>query len=229
MGRTLIADGGKIPWQVMPFPAMFIEIEGSDRQQVATGLVVQIEGAIYTQRFIIRTADIGPACTMLLAQGAAARVEPIITQELLTAVGKSVPDAMVDDETVWNRTILAIAVLIATLLRHDGMLKVEEVSLYPRPMRRQAERSGKPLPDTLVSKIVLGKVGRGQVEAMRSNEASDRVGAPRRTHWVRGHMMRSRSGEMVWRNPHLRGAGPLIKQVRDVTLPKDTSATDGFQ
>ena len=33
--------------------------------------------------------------------------------------------------------------------------------------------------------------------------------------------MRSRSGQIVWRMPHLRGAGPLIKQLRRVTAADD--------
>lgn len=47
--------------------------------------------------------------------------------------------------------------------------------------------------------------------------ADEREGMPRRTHWVRGHHMKSRSGKLVWRMPHLRGAGPLILQLRHVT------------
>ena len=67
------------------------------------------------------------------------------------------------------------------------------VTLYPRQQRRQAERSGKVLPDTRISKITLGKAGRGQLEAMKEGIAADgREGVPRRTHWVRGHYMRSR-------------------------------------
>ena len=41
----------------LPFPAMLLELETGDRQQAATGLVIQVDDAIYTQRFIIRPTD----------------------------------------------------------------------------------------------------------------------------------------------------------------------------
>lgn len=209
----------------LPFPTMIVlpPVIGSDglmrgNDGLALGVVTQIEDTIFTQRFIFRSSDVGPSNCVMISKGMGVTSVSTPTRDLFEAVGMNVPEGMIEDELTSNRTFLGIAVAIATLLRHDGMLKVEEVSLYPRQQRRQAERSGKVLPDMLISKITLGKAGRGQVEAMKEDIAADeRESKARRTHWVRGHHMRSRSGKLVWRMPHLRGAGPLIKQLRHVT------------
>lgn len=209
----------------LPFPTMIImpPLVGADgimRQNDGSvlGLVTQVEEEIYTQRFAIRQNTVGPSACCMITKGMGASALPTPTQELFEAVGMPVSDSMIDEELAMNRNFLGSAVAIATLLRHDGMLDAQEVSLHPRHERRQAERSGKVLPGTLITKIALGKAGRGQVEAMKDDMAADgRKGMPRRTHWVRGHYMKSRSGKLVWRMPHLRGAGPLIPQLRHVT------------
>lgn len=209
----------------LPFPAMVIipPLTGDDgiqRQNDGSvfGVVTQVEGEIYTQRFAIRQDTVGPSTCCMVTKGMRAEVIPTPTRGLFEAVGIPVPEGMMEDELAMDRNFLGTAVAIATLLRHDGMLEVQQVSLHPRHERRQAERSGKVLPDTLITKIALGKSGRGQVEAMKADMATDaREGIPRRTHWVRGHHMKSRSGKLVWRMPHLRGAGPLVPQVRHVT------------
>lgn len=209
----------------LPFPAMAImpPLTGEDgiqRQNDGSvfGLVTQVEGEIYTQRFAIRQNTVGPSTCCMITRGMKAEVVPTPTRGLLEAVGMLVPDGMVDEELAMNRNFLGAAVAIATLLRHDGMLELQQVSLHPRHERRQAERSGIVLPDTLITKIALGKSGRGQVEAMKADLVTDaRERNPRRTHWVRGHLMKSRSGKLVWRMPHLRGAGPLVPQLRHVT------------
>lgn len=209
----------------LPFPAMVIipPLTGDDgiqRQNDGSvfGVVTQVEGEIYTQRFAIRQDTVGPSTCCMVTKGIRAEVIPTPTRGLFEAVGMPVPEGMMEDELAMDRNFLGTAVAIATLLRHDGMLEVQQVSLHPRHERRQAERSGKVLPDTLITKIALGKSGRGQVEAMKADMATDaREGIPRRTHWVRGHHMKSRSGKLVWRMPHLRGAGPLVPQVRHVT------------
>jgi hypothetical protein len=207
---------------MLPFPTMIIQppVIGSD--QIPFGVVMQVDDTIYTQRFILRSDGLSPSTCFMISQGMGATTVTTPTRDLFIAVGLPVPEGLIEDELTSNRTFLGVAVAIATLLRHDGMLKVEDISLHPRPMRRQAERSGKVLPDTLISKITLGKAGRGQMEAMKEDHVD---GVPRRTHWVRGHTMRSRSGQIVWRMPHLRGAGPLIKQVRHVTAAPPTGIT----
>lgn len=201
---------------MLPFPAMIIEFSQDRSAQVPVGFVVQLDDAIYTQRFVLSSnGTLGQSNNILMSKGLKATTFHTPTRELLmVAVGMPVINGIDEDESAWNQTFLALTVAIGTLLRHDGMLKVEEVSLHARHVRRQAERSGKALPDTRISKITLGKAGRGQVEAMKSDSAD---GNTRRAHLVRGHWMRSRSDQLVWRMPHLRGAGPLIKQQRHVT------------
>ena len=214
----------------LPFPAMAImpPLTGEDgiqRQNDGSvlGLVTQVEGKIYTQRFAIRQNTVGPSTCCMVTRGMKAEVVPTPTRGLLEAVGMPVPDGMIDEELAMNRNFLGAAVAIATLLRHDGMLEMQKVSLHPRHERRQAERSGKVLPDTLITKIALGKSGRG-VEAMKADMVTGaREGIPRRTHWVRGHHMKSRSGKLVWRMPHLRGAGPLVPQLRHVSCSASAS------
>ena len=209
----------------LPFPTMIImpPLVGADgimRQNDGSvlGLVTQVEEEIYTQRFAIRQNTVGPSACCMISKGMGASAVPTPTRELFEAVGMPISDGMIDEELAMNRNFLGSAVAIATLLRHSGMLDVQEVPIYPRHERRQAERSGKVLPDTLITKITLGKAGRGQVEAMKDDMSADGCkGMPRRTHWVRGHYMRSRSANLVWRMPHLRGAGPLIPQLRHVT------------
>jgi len=203
---------------VLPFPTMVIQVPVTGDDKLPFGVVMQVDDTIYTQRYTLGNDGLSPSTCMMISQGMGATTIDTPTLGLLKAVGLPVAAGLMEEELASNRTFLGVAVAIATLLRHDEMLKVEYVSLYPRQMRRQAERSGKTLPDTVISRIALGKAGRGQVEAMKEDIAADgRVGVPRRTHWVRGHTMRSRSGQIVWRMPHLRGAGPLIKQVRHMT------------
>ncbi|WP_323010503.1 hypothetical protein [Paracoccus sp. (in: a-proteobacteria)] len=209
----------------LPFPTMIImpPLVGEDgimrpNDGSVLGIVTQVEEEIYTQRFAIRRNGVGPSTCVMVSKGIGASAVPTPTRELFEAVGSPVPNGMVEEELVMNRNFLGSAVAIATLLRHDGMLDAQEVSLHPRHERRQAERSGKKLPDTLITKIALGKAGRGQVEAMKEDmSAAGREAMPRRTHWVRGHHMKTKSGKLVWRMPHLRGAGPLIPQLRHVT------------
>ncbi|WP_444462950.1 hypothetical protein [Rhodobacter capsulatus] len=209
----------------LPFPTMIImpPLLGADgimRQNDGSvlGLVTQVEEEIYTQRFAIRQNTVSPSACCMITKGIGASAIPTPTKELFEAVGMQVSDSMIDEELAMNQNFLGSAVAIATLLRHDGMLDAQEVSLHPRHERRQAERSGKVLTDTLITRITLGKAGRGQVEAMKDHVSADRrEGMPRRTHWVRGHYMKSRSGKLVWRMPHLRGAGPLVPQLRHVT------------
>ena len=211
----------------LPFPTLIImpPLLGTDgimRQNDGSvfGLVAQVGEEIYTQRFAIRQNTVGPSACCMITKGMGASAVPTPTQKLFQAVGMPVSDGMIDDELAMNRSFLGSAIAIATLLRHDGMLDAQQVSLHPRHERRQAERSGKALPDTLITKISLGKAGRGQVEAMKYETSTvGRKGMPRRTHWVRGHYMKSRSGKLVWRMPHLRGAGPLVPQLRYVTSP----------
>lgn len=207
---------------ILPFPIMIIQPPSNDRDKVAYGVVMQLEDKIYTYRVVIGDEGLSLGVTLLISQGLefAPHYQP--PYELLVAIGLEPAKGLEDEETNNNKSFLSIAVAIATLLRHDGMLKAEEVSLHSRQARRQAERSGRRLPDTVITRIALGKIGRSQVHAMNTKPSES---TPRRTHWVRGHFMRSRSNELVWRMPHLRGAGPLINQVRHVSAESPNGFT----
>ena len=111
-----------------------------------------------------------------------------------------------------------MAMGVAVMLNHRGMLETEEAPAWSRQERRRAERSGKPLPDTRICRITLGELGRAQRAAM-DEEKADGEKIRKRARWVRGHFMRTRSGGVTWRIPHVRGAGPLIGQRREVYLP----------
>lgn len=220
-----------LPFSTMIIMPPLVGVDGIARQNDGSvmGLVTQVENEIYTQRFTFRQNIVGPSTYCVISRGMKAASIPTPTQKLFQTLGIPIPDRMIDEELAINWNFLFSAAAIATLLRHSGMLEANQVSLYPRHEKRQAERSGKPLPDTLITKISLGKAGRGQVEAMKEAASADaRAGMPRRTHWVRGHYMRSGSGKLVWRMPHLRGAGPLITQLRHVagSASASGSATD---
>lgn len=142
-------------------------------------LITQVEDKIYTQRFAVRKNTVGPSSFCMVTKGMGASPVPTPTRVLFEAVGMPFSDEMIEEELAMNRNFLGSAVAIATLLRHDGMLDVQKISLHPRHERRQAERSGKVLPDTLITKIALGKAGRGQVEAMKADMGTDaREGMP---------------------------------------------------
>ena len=134
----------------LPFPTMAImpPLTGEDgiqRQNDGSviGLVTQVKGHIYTQRFAIRQNTVGPSTRCMVTRGMKAEVVPTPTRGLFEAVGMQVPDGMTEDELAMNRNFLGAAVAIAALLRHDGMLEVQQVSLHPKQERRQAKRSGR--------------------------------------------------------------------------------------
>lgn len=72
-----------------------------------------------------------------------------------------------------------------------------ELGINPMTVAKRAEKAGKPLPDTLVTRVRLGSAGKIQLKA---------------THV-------ERRPEKVFRMPHIRGTGPVIPQARRVELP----------
>ena len=61
-------DGlSKLYSQVMlPFPMMIVEVADGAGAQIVAGVVVQIDDAIHTQRFILREGDIGPSNCVII-------------------------------------------------------------------------------------------------------------------------------------------------------------------
>ena len=206
----------------LPFPVLLIERAARPDGFTLLGQVIQDEGEIYTQRFLVSASGIVPNLLVLCSSGLSGEVLPSPTQEISRFLNPNEPmEVALEEEGLLSRQFLGIAVALATLLKHRGMLKVSEAPAHSRPDRRRAERAGRPLPNTRVSVITLGEAGQGQLEAMWGGTGMEQ-GAPRRAHWVRGHFMRTPSGGLSWRMPHIRGAGPLIGQERRVVgTPSD--------
>lgn len=203
----------------LPFPAMIIEKSARFDGFKGVGLLTQIDTAIEAQFHAVNNDGLMPSLTIISTDSFPFKVIPTPTADLSSIIPSinNLSEGMVQDRT--NAiTFLSMGVGIATLLKYKGMLEVEEAPAYPRAERRRAEKSGRPLPDTRVSKISLGKAGKGQLAAMKRDQKQDpAVEGKRRAHWVRGHWMRTAAGGLSFRTPHIRGAGPVIHQERLVT------------
>lgn len=206
----------------LPFPAILLEGISKSADSESVGFVTQVGENIYTQRFLVSEGGLVPSLIALQSTGLEATVIPTPTQDFFRSVSDQ-PDmtGIIEEEQLVDNYFLGIAVAMATLLKHRGMLTVEQTSAFSRPERRRAKKDGRILPATRVSKITLGESGRGQFDAMREGALSnDSDKVRRRAHWVRGHFMRNPTGGLSWRMPHIRGAGPLINQERHVTAEK---------
>jgi hypothetical protein len=203
----------------LPFPAMIIEKSARFDGFKGVGLLTQIDTAIEAQFHAVNNDGLMPSLTIISTDSFPFKVIPTPTADLSSIIPSinNLSEGMVQDRT--NAiTFLSMGVGIATLLKYKGMLEVEEAPAYPRAERRRAEKSGRPLPDTRVSKISLGEAGKGQLAAMKQDQKQDpAVEGKRRAHWVRGHWMRTAAGGLSFRTPHIRGAGPVIHQERRVT------------
>lgn len=199
----------------LPFPAMIIEKSTSVGGFKGVGLLTQIDTVIEAQFHSVSTDGLMPSLTIISTDSFPFKVTPTPTADLSSIIPSinDLSEGMVQDRTN-ALTFLSMGVGIATLLKYRGMLEVEEGSPYPRAERRRAEKAGRPLPDTRVSKIRLGEAGKGQLAAMNQDLT---VEIKRRAHWVRGHWMRTAAGGLSFRIPHIRGAGPVINQERRVT------------
>ena len=164
-----------------------------------------------------------PNLLIFKSQGASVDVLHSPTLALAQSVGEDVTEeAAVKQEKSYCISFLAMAVGMSILFEHKAMLKKEEVSAYPRVERRRAQRAGRPLPNKTIIKVKLGDLGTHQLDAMSGeNQTNENVTLKRRAHWVQGHFMRNRAGGISWRNPHIRGAGPLIEQERHVSSRED--------
>lgn len=208
---------------VLPFPAITLEKQTDESGASVVGLLTQVDGNIYTQVFMINEEGVAPSMFALKSNGLDGEFIPTPSQEFFRqqSVNPRLQET-INDERTWAQYFLGLSVAIFAMLRHQSMLDVEEVAAYPRAERRRAKKSGTKLPDFRVSKIKLGVAGRGQWEAMQEDaEKGNGDRKRRRTHWVRGHYMRNPSGGLSWRMPHLRGAGPLIRQERHIVAEND--------
>lgn len=205
----------------MPFPVMFLE-RGirTDDGSVRAALITQGERRLRVQSFATLPGSALPS--LLVSEVTEMQMELLSTPtlQLIEMIGgnSGAWEALHDEEQI-NAFFVKLAVSLATLLAHKGMLEVEDMPVVPRAERRRAEREGRPVPSARVSMIRLGEAGRGQLRAMRADPARETDdAAARRAHWVRGHFMRTKSGDLTWRMPHIRGAGPVTKGMRRIGI-----------
>lgn len=114
---------------------------------------------------------------------------------------------------------MAVVATMCSMLKYRGMIASEYVQVTNRPERRRAEKAENPLSDALMTRVRLGSAGRIQLKATRVERDPENPSGKLRAHWVAGHCMRNiASPEKVFRMPHMRGAGPVVPQMRRVQL-----------
>ncbi len=147
---------------LLPFPAITLEKQTDESGASVIGFLTQVNGDIYTQVFMTNDGGAVPSMFVLKSNGLNAVVIPTPSQELLRQQpGNQVLEEALEKERTWTQYFLGLSVALFTMLKHQSMLDVEEVTAYPRAARRRAKKSGRNLPDFRVSKIKLGTAGRG--------------------------------------------------------------------
>lgn len=204
----------------LPFPAMFLTLpETTDRLSTAA-LVTQDGDALYTQVYHANKDGMFPNLLIFRSQGTSVDVWHSPTLKLAHALGDQITDeTAIEHEQSVCFEYLSLAVGMSVLFEHKAMLEKDERPVFSRAERRRAQKAGRPLPNHSLIKVRLGELGEQQVLAAQYKLKDDGdAAAKRRTHWVQGHFMRNRAGGISWRNPHLRGAGPLLEQERQVSF-----------
>lgn len=207
----------------LPFPAMLLTVPEPSEGMWPSGLVTQHEDTLYTQVFHENKGGFMPNLLVFKSQGANIDALYTPTFKLSKAIGDDITEDMaIEQEQNLCSSFLRIVVGMSVLLQHKAMLEIEELPAFPRAERRRAQKSGRALPEMRVVKVRLGELGRRQLQAMQVEVDEDQLEKTRRrAHWVQGHFMRNRAGGISWRNPHVRGAGPVVPQERNVSVVKD--------
>jgi hypothetical protein len=207
----------------LPFPAMLITVPEPATGFWPAALITQDEDTLYTQVYHANKDGLLPNLLVFKSQGASVDILHSPTLKLARAIGDEITkDAALKQEKTLCFDFLSIAVGMSILFEHKAMLEVEKVPAHPRAERRRAERAGRALPNKTIIKVKLGDLGKRQVQATQEENTKDEKNKiKRRTHWVQGHFMRNRAGGISWRNPHLRGAGPIVEQERYVSFEDD--------
>lgn len=203
----------------LPFPAMLLTVPEPKDGEWPAALITQDDDTLYTQIYLANKRGLFPNLLIFKSQGASVDILHSPTFVLSQAIGDDVTEeAAVKQEKSLCFDFLAIAVGMSILFEHKAMLEKEEVSAYPRAERRRAQKSGRTLSNKSIIKVKLGELGKRQLEAAsRESKANGEATSKRRAHWVQGHFMRNRAGGISWRNPHIRGAGPLLEQERHIS------------
>lgn len=203
----------------LPFPAMLLTVPEPKVGEWPAALITQDDDTLYTQIYLANKGGIFPNLLIFKSQGASVDVLYSPTFGLSQAIGDGVTEgAALKQEKSLCFDFLAIAVGMSILFEHEAMLEKEGVSTYPRAERRRAQKSGRTMPNKSIIKVRLGELGKRQVEATSGeSKVNEEATSKRRAHWVQGHFMRNRAGGISWRNPHVRGAGPLLEQERHIS------------
>ncbi|NOD83759.1 hypothetical protein [Ruegeria sp. HKCCD6119] len=204
----------------LPFPAMLLTIPEPATGLWPAALITQDQDNLYTQVFHANKEGLLPNLLVFKSQRASVEVLHSPTLKLANAIGDEITEeAAIKQEKTLCFDFLSIAVGMSILFEHKAMLEKEEVPAFPRAERRRAQKSGRTLPNKSIVKVKLGELGKRQVQASQESALSDEKSkSMRRAHWVQGHFMRNRAGGISWRNPHVRGAGPVIEQERHVSF-----------
>lgn len=203
----------------LPFPAMFLTVPKPKVGGWPAALITQDDDVLYSQIYLSNNKGLFPNLLIFKSQGTSVDVIHSPSFALSQAIGEKVTEEeAIKQEKSLCFDFLAIAVGMSVLFEHKAMLEKEDVPAYPRAERRRAQKSGRALPNKTIIKVKLGELGRHQLEATSGrHETNEEISPKRRAHWVQGHFMRNRSGGISWRNPHIRGAGPLLEQERHIS------------
>ncbi|MDO6724693.1 hypothetical protein Q4560_15585 [Celeribacter halophilus] len=207
----------------LPFPAMLLTVPEPKVGDWPAALITQDDDTLYTQIYLANKGGLFPNLLVFRSQGASVDILHSPTFALAQANGEDVTEeAAIKQEKNLCFSFLAMAVGMSILFEHKAMLEKEEVPAYPRAERRRAQKSGRTLPNKSIIKVRLGELGKHQVEATDGvSRANEGESSKRRAHWVQGHFMRNRAGGISWRNPHIRGAGPILKQERHISFDEE--------
>jgi hypothetical protein len=204
-----------------PFPALLVECPDPTGEGSYVALTTVVDDCMYTQRMLVSASGIVPSLVVLRSSGLKGELIWTPTYEA-ALLGPKHPDgdATIKAEGEVCSHFVAVVATMCSMLKYKGMIETEEVQAFSRPERRRAEKAGKALPDTLVTRVRLGSAGKIQLQATKVERDPDESSGKRRAHWVAGHYMRHMARpEKVFRMPHIRGAGPVIPQTRRVELP----------
>ncbi|MEJ5219991.1 hypothetical protein WG622_17180 [Cognatishimia sp. D5M38] len=215
--RQLKDDGLEDTFQTirLPFPIILME---SDRDLEAKSicLIAESDNGFFSECFVGLPEGIAPNSSVLSWESATAQV----FSSPLGFADNEDAKPQVEQELRINTEFCSMVVALCTLIKYEGMLSLNEQPLYARAERRRAEKAGKNLPNERKIVVKLGDLGRKQLEVMKKSKSNNsRVN--KQAHWVTGHFMRTRSGGLSWRTPHIRGIGKPILQHRHVTHDAD--------
>ncbi|MFG6080317.1 hypothetical protein ACEUZ9_000867 [Paracoccus litorisediminis] len=209
----------------MPWPQTWIEYADEDGVDIGF-MVTQDDGVIRCQTYdqvVLRGTliPVPPLTTMVIDQRKES-FETIASEAMRSLIHS--PDTKIQDLVLRSRVLNAENVMLAgalsLLLEARDVLDLEDELPLPRQARRQAEREGREVAKSRVSRIDLGAIGRAEYRA-RYEPVNDTDGEAttrkRRAHWVRGHLFLARNGSLTYRKPHMRGLGEAVNRPMHVT------------